>query len=47
MRFVALMGQVLPKIVEKFRAGGGLSYDDYPSFHALWLPRARLSTTPR
>ena len=27
------MGQVTPQIVEKFRTGGGLSYDDYPGFH--------------
>ena len=28
-----MMGQVAPQIVEKFRTGGGLSYDDYPGFH--------------
>ena len=35
MRYVALMGLMQPKIVEKFRTGGGLSYDDYPGFHDL------------
>ncbi len=35
MRFVSLMGQVQPKVVEAFRRGGGLSYDDYPGFHHL------------
>jgi SAM-dependent methyltransferase len=35
MRYLALMGQVAPKVVERFRTGGGLSYDDYPSFHEL------------
>ena len=35
MRFVSLMGQVQPKVVEAFRNGGGLSYDDYPGFHHL------------
>lgn len=35
MRYVALMGQVTPHVVEKFRTGGGLSYDDYPGFHDL------------
>ncbi|MBD3923649.1 class I SAM-dependent methyltransferase [Nocardioides cavernae] len=35
MRFVTLMGQVQPKVVETFRHGGGLSYDDYPGFHHL------------
>ncbi len=35
MRYLALMGAVAPKVVERFRAGGGLSYDDYPSFHDL------------
>ncbi len=34
-RLVTLMAQVLPKVAERFRAGGGLSYDDYPNFHAL------------
>ena len=33
MRYVTLMGQVTPLVVEKFRTGGGLSYDDYPGFH--------------
>lgn len=35
MRYVALMGLMQPKIVEKFRTGGGLSYADYPGFHDL------------
>ena len=35
MRYVSLIGQVAPKIVEKFRTGGGLSYDDYPGFHDI------------
>lgn len=35
MRYVALMGQVTSQVVEKFRTGGGLSYDDYPGFHAI------------
>jgi SAM-dependent methyltransferase len=35
MRYLALMGQVAPKVVESFRTGGGLSYEDYPSFHEL------------
>lgn len=35
MRLVALMGQVAPLVVERFRTGGGLSYDDYPGFHAI------------
>jgi len=34
-RLVTLMGEVTPKVVERFRAGGGLSYDDYPHFHEL------------
>jgi SAM-dependent methyltransferase len=33
MRLVTLMGQVTPQIVDRFRTGGGLSYDDYPGFH--------------
>ncbi len=35
MRYLALMGEVAPKVVERFRTGGGLSYDDYPTFHEL------------
>ena len=35
MRFASLMGLVQPKVVEVFRRGGGLSYDDYPGFHHL------------
>ena len=35
MRFASLMGLVQPKVVEAFRRGGGLSYDDYPGFHHL------------
>ena len=35
MRFISLMGQVQPKVVDAFRNGGGLSYDDYPGFHHL------------
>lgn len=35
IRLVPLLGQVLPKVAEAFRHGGGLSYDDYPGFHDL------------
>jgi SAM-dependent methyltransferase len=35
MRYVGLMGQVTPKVIECFRSGGGLTYDDYPGFHDL------------
>ncbi len=35
MRYVGLIGQVAPKVAEKFRTGGGLSYDDYPGFHEI------------
>ncbi|MGB9011801.1 MAG: class I SAM-dependent methyltransferase [Aeromicrobium sp.] len=34
-RYVAVMAAVQPKIVDAFRNGGGLSYDDYPDFHHL------------
>lgn len=34
-RYLALSGAVQPKVVEAFRNGGGLSYEDYPGFHAL------------
>jgi SAM-dependent methyltransferase len=34
MKLVTLMGQVTPLVIDKFHTGGGLSYDDYPGFHA-------------
>jgi SAM-dependent methyltransferase len=33
MRYVTLMGQVTPLVVERFRTGGGLTYSDYPGLH--------------
>jgi SAM-dependent methyltransferase len=33
MQFIAMMGEVEQRIVERFRHGGGLSYADYPNFH--------------
>ena len=33
MRIVSMMGGVVPKVVDCFRNGGGLAYDDYPGFH--------------
>ncbi|MFD4462652.1 class I SAM-dependent methyltransferase [Nocardia sp. NPDC058480] len=35
MQFISQLGEVEPKIVERFRVGGGLSYEDYGRFHAL------------
>lgn len=35
LRLVTIMGEVTPKVLEAFRSGGGLSYDDYPDFHRL------------
>jgi 2-polyprenyl-3-methyl-5-hydroxy-6-metoxy-1,4-benzoquinol methylase len=35
LRYITLMGQVAPLVVERFRTGGGLSYDDYPGFHTI------------
>ena len=35
MQMISLMGEVEPKVVQRFRAGGGLSYADYGRFHAL------------
>lgn len=34
-RYIAMSGAVQSKVVDKFRTGGGLAYDDYPGFHAL------------
>lgn len=33
MGLITLMGEVTPKVVQTFRAGGGLTYADYPGFH--------------
>ncbi|QDO88707.1 class I SAM-dependent methyltransferase [Ornithinimicrobium ciconiae] len=33
MRYVTMMGAVAPLVVEAFRTGGGLAYEDYPHFH--------------
>jgi SAM-dependent methyltransferase len=34
-QFVPLLGEVEQKVIGCFRAGGGLSYSEYPRFHAL------------
>jgi SAM-dependent methyltransferase len=34
-RYITLLAQVVPKIVGRFRTGGGLAYADYPEFHAV------------
>ena len=33
MQYVAMFGEVEQKVIRCFRTGGGLSYDDYPTFH--------------
>ncbi|NMR31845.1 class I SAM-dependent methyltransferase [Crystallibacter degradans] len=33
MQHISMMGEVEQKIIERFRTGGGLSYEDYPQFH--------------
>lgn len=33
MQDISMMGGVEQKIIERFRTGGGLSYEDYPQFH--------------
>jgi SAM-dependent methyltransferase len=33
MQHISMMGEVEQKIIERFRHGGGLSYEDYPHFH--------------
>jgi len=35
LRYITLMGEVTPLVVEKFRTGGGLRYDQYPGFHGV------------
>ncbi|KUM40624.1 class I SAM-dependent methyltransferase [Arthrobacter sp. EpRS71] len=35
LQYVPLMGEVVPKVVQAFRAGGGTSYEDYPRFHHI------------
>ncbi|GAB4098719.1 class I SAM-dependent methyltransferase [Sinomonas halotolerans] len=34
-RYLTLMGEVTPKVVEAVRHGGGLGYEDYPGFHRI------------
>ena len=34
-RYITLLAEVVPKIVERFHTGGGLAYSDYPDFHAV------------
>lgn len=41
IRYVTMMAQAADGIVEKFRTGGGLSYDDYPDFHAIQAAGSR------
>jgi SAM-dependent methyltransferase len=33
MQHISMMGEVEQKIIERFRHGSGLSYEDYPHFH--------------
>ena len=33
MQHITMMGEVEQKVIDRFRRGGGLSYDDYPHFH--------------
>lgn len=35
MRFVSCLGEVEPKVVERFRRGGGVPYSAYPRFHEI------------
>ncbi|GAA3277883.1 methyltransferase domain-containing protein [Paenarthrobacter aurescens] len=35
LQYVALMGEVAPKIAQAFYTGGGTSYEDYPRFHRI------------
>lgn len=41
LRYITMMGEVTPRIVEKFRTGGGLTYADYPNFHAVQAETSR------
>jgi 2-polyprenyl-3-methyl-5-hydroxy-6-metoxy-1,4-benzoquinol methylase len=34
-RYITLMSQVVPNVIERFHTGGGLAYADYPDFHAV------------
>ncbi|WP_247826223.1 class I SAM-dependent methyltransferase [Arthrobacter antioxidans] len=33
MQHTSMMGEMEQKVIERFRRGGGLSYEDYPHFH--------------
>jgi SAM-dependent methyltransferase len=34
-QFIPLLAEVEQKVIERFRAGGGLNYSEYPRFHTL------------
>jgi SAM-dependent methyltransferase len=34
-QFIPLLAEVEQKVIERFRAGGGLTYSEYPRFHTL------------
>ncbi|QBX55707.1 methyltransferase domain-containing protein [Nocardioides seonyuensis] len=41
IRYVNMMGEVSAKVAEKFRTGGGLSYEEYPGFHDIQAAESR------
>lgn len=42
---VALLGAVEPRVIDCFETGRGLSYDDYPCFHALMAEDSAMTVT--
>lgn len=41
MQFITMMGHATTGIVQAFRAGGGLTYADYPGFHGIMASDSR------
>lgn len=35
LRLLPMLGHAVPSVVQRFRTGGGQSYEDYPDFHAI------------
>lgn len=45
-QYIPMMGQVEDKLMACFKAGGGLSYDDYPRFHTVMAEDSAQTVLP-
>jgi ubiquinone/menaquinone biosynthesis C-methylase UbiE len=46
MQFIAVLGAVEDKIVERFRTGGGIDYSEYPRFHEVMAEESGQTVLP-